>query len=140
MNPYIICPTQSEHEVFDGDDVDGVDYGIYIPRGLTAAPKFGWHSYVVVKPDAVIENPRSSGDYINHKVPLVVEDSYFDEVVQIWYYTVLLQCARDFEDAYPDWYYCWNPEFALVELKNISEDKLTFYAKNREQAQKKYEP
>ena len=34
MNPYIICPTQSEHEVFDGDDVDGVDYGIYIPTGL----------------------------------------------------------------------------------------------------------
>ena len=25
MNPYIICPTQSKHEVFDGDDVDGID-------------------------------------------------------------------------------------------------------------------
>ena len=139
MNPYIICPTQSKNEVFDGDDVDGVDYGIYIPRGLTAAPQFRWHSYVVLKPNA-IENPRSPWAYINHKVPLLVEESYFDKDKRKWLYTLSLQCAYREDDAYPDWYYCRNPNFELVELDNISEDKLTFYAENKEKARIKYDP
>ena len=132
MNPYIICPTQSRHEA------GNVDYGIYIPTGLTAPP-FKRNSYVVSKPTGKIKNPRAPWAYINHKVPLFVEDLYFDEDERKWIYTLLLQCAYPCEDAYPDWYYCRNPDFELVELNNISEDELTFYAENEEKAQIKYD-
>jgi len=71
-------------------------------------------------------------------MPLCVQDSDFDEDERKWIYTLSLKCARDFEDAYPDWHCCYYLEFELVEL-NISEDELTFYAENAEKAQIKYD-